>query len=437
MAKNSNNKHYNVNGEPLYDQKDDMLCSWKEIADYVKRDVRTCYRWTKELSFPVQKYDTDQVRSRVWAKKTDIDVWLEKRKNNHHNGIKTKSRIPAVKIAVISCLVLIILSLSFIYFIARQADSNPEYISLAMLPFTEQDSNEYRDYFRLGITEEIAASLKQSGRFRVIPLFTVPDFNSWLERSNLNIADLGADFILNGKVKRSEDSIDVFVKLASSDYSTVVFEHEFSGDMKNFPALKNNIINRLAAELKIQMPLVAFAQSVTTSEDDAFDTYLKGMSILNSIKMGKNGPPINLFYQGNYYQGLGTKESNEFAIQLFTRAIEADEDLSQAYIGLAQCYMNYANYGWDYNIKWVEQALELLNSQVHQKEKYPGYFSSLTRLYLLKYLLFDRDTKHLVSETINRGILKYPHDPIINSLLSYWKFQQLENLGIRLIGKTP
>lgn len=55
----------------------EVLDSWKEIADYLGKDIRTCYRWEKELGLPVHRIDDKSSRSKVFAYKSEIDQWLK------------------------------------------------------------------------------------------------------------------------------------------------------------------------------------------------------------------------------------------------------------------------------------------------------------------------------------------------------------------------
>ncbi|MBN2265604.1 MAG: hypothetical protein JW775_07310, partial [Candidatus Aminicenantes bacterium] len=54
-----------------------ILDSWKEIAEYLKRDVRTCQRYERELGLPVHRIDRS-ARARVYAYADEIDAWREK-----------------------------------------------------------------------------------------------------------------------------------------------------------------------------------------------------------------------------------------------------------------------------------------------------------------------------------------------------------------------
>ena len=58
----------------------DRLDSWKDIAAYLRKDVRTCQRWHRDFGLPVRRY-VDSSRSRIFADKREIDEWLRSRGN--------------------------------------------------------------------------------------------------------------------------------------------------------------------------------------------------------------------------------------------------------------------------------------------------------------------------------------------------------------------
>ena len=57
--------------------KNDRLDSWKEIANYICRDVSTCMKWEKELELPIFRVNKKSSRSPVFAFKSDIDNWFK------------------------------------------------------------------------------------------------------------------------------------------------------------------------------------------------------------------------------------------------------------------------------------------------------------------------------------------------------------------------
>jgi hypothetical protein len=56
----------------------DRLDSWKEIASYLDREVRTAQRWEKRESLPVHRH-LHHTTSSVYAYKTEIDKWRDTR----------------------------------------------------------------------------------------------------------------------------------------------------------------------------------------------------------------------------------------------------------------------------------------------------------------------------------------------------------------------
>ena len=60
----------------------DVLNSWKEVASYLGRGVRTVQRWEQELSLPVRR-PRGKSRSAIIAFRSELDEWLQ-RASRHH-----------------------------------------------------------------------------------------------------------------------------------------------------------------------------------------------------------------------------------------------------------------------------------------------------------------------------------------------------------------
>jgi DNA-binding transcriptional regulator YiaG len=56
---------------------DEILNSWKEVASYMGRGVRTVQRWEQELGLPVRR-PRGRSRSAVIAFKSELDTWLHR-----------------------------------------------------------------------------------------------------------------------------------------------------------------------------------------------------------------------------------------------------------------------------------------------------------------------------------------------------------------------
>src|ERR1700751_4547956 len=53
-----------------------ILSTWKEIATYLNRGVRTVQRWESEFTMPVHR--TGEDRGSVFAFADELDSWLER-----------------------------------------------------------------------------------------------------------------------------------------------------------------------------------------------------------------------------------------------------------------------------------------------------------------------------------------------------------------------
>lgn len=57
---------------------EDILDSWKAVADYLGRSVRTCQRLEQEAGLPIHRLD-ESAKARVFAYKEEIDAWRDRK----------------------------------------------------------------------------------------------------------------------------------------------------------------------------------------------------------------------------------------------------------------------------------------------------------------------------------------------------------------------
>src|SRR5215831_17179811 len=86
-------------------ERDNQLDSWKEIAAYLKRGVRTVQHWEREAGLPVRRLATKK-RGAVYAYKREIDTWREQRSSllaaDHERtspSERIRQRFPSKKVA--------------------------------------------------------------------------------------------------------------------------------------------------------------------------------------------------------------------------------------------------------------------------------------------------------------------------------------------------
>jgi hypothetical protein len=75
---------------------EDRLDSWKEIAAYLKRGVRTVQRWERSNGLPVRRLELDK-HGTVYAYKAELDAWWHSRQQSVVRGEedRTEAEAPA------------------------------------------------------------------------------------------------------------------------------------------------------------------------------------------------------------------------------------------------------------------------------------------------------------------------------------------------------
>lgn len=62
-------------GHDGFDAEAGVLNSWKEIASFMKRGIRTVQRWERELGLPVRRVGNRRGNS-VFAFRNELNAWL-------------------------------------------------------------------------------------------------------------------------------------------------------------------------------------------------------------------------------------------------------------------------------------------------------------------------------------------------------------------------
>jgi Tol biopolymer transport system component len=85
------------------------LDSWKAIAAYLKRDVRTVRRWEKSEGLPVRRH-LHQAQSTVYAYRSEIDAWATTRQPRRQEIPAWRRRVPALSFAAVLMLSLLLVA---------------------------------------------------------------------------------------------------------------------------------------------------------------------------------------------------------------------------------------------------------------------------------------------------------------------------------------
>lgn len=201
-------------------------------------------------------------------------------------------------------------------------------IMLAVLPFENLTGDRGQDYFSDGLTEEMAAQLggldaKQLGVIGGTSMKRYKQTNGTMRQIG---SELGAQYVLDGSVRRDAERVRVTAKLVQTRDQTQVWSKEYDRQLTSLLALQSEIAHEIAREIQLTLdrPLQSGGNAeLTEKEYQAYDLYLRG----------------------RYFWNKRTVEGFRRASEYFQQAAEKDPRYARAYAGLADCYTLMGSYG--------------------------------------------------------------------------------------------
>ena len=185
--------------------------------------------------------------------------------------------------------------------------------SVAILPFTNLDSNPDTGYFADGVTEEILHRLSTLKTLHILGRTSSFAFRN-SEQGPARISELlGVRYLLHGSVRRDENFVRVTARLLD-ETGYQVWSQTFDRELAGIFVIQSEIASTVASQIinKI-IPLDEQPAARTTKNMDAYNEYLIGRAFTNSRVAG--------------WQPKATES--------FRRAIELDAGYAPPYAGLA------------------------------------------------------------------------------------------------------
>ena len=272
----------------------DRLDSWKEIASYLRRDVRTVQRWEKKEGLPVYRHLHDKLGS-IYAYRNELTDWFTTRQQSGAT-VATGNRQEVLA----------------------------EKIKIAVLPFGNLSGAKEDDYFSDGLTEEMITQITrlQASELAVIARTTAEHYDSSSKSLDQMRKDLGVGYVLEGKVRRGGNRVRITAQLIQMKDQTQLWAETYERDLSDVLSVQADIAQAIAREINLALNL---SQSTRLSDlqkangkvqPAAYDAYLKARYNLHQMTPGAISK----------------------SIEDFERAIQLDEKYAPAYAGLASAY---------------------------------------------------------------------------------------------------
>lgn len=295
----------------------EILDSWKDVADYLKRDVRTCQRWERTMGLPVHRLDGSP-RARVFVYKDELDEWIAA-KAHEHVASEITSRKTA---AVIGVIILFIGAVSYGLWrwVFNPRPSGPG--SIAVLPFTDLSPSKDQAPWCEGIAETILNALADARGLRILSRNS-----SFLFTSEGDLLKAGrmldAGRLLTGSLQRSENRIRIIVRLVDAKSGDQLWSKLYDREAADVFAVQDEIAKDVFEALNAEVPSPAHTFLARTGTKD----------------LGA----YNLYIQGRYFWNKRGKDDLLKSIDFFLKAVALDPGYAPAYAGLADAYWILGN----------------------------------------------------------------------------------------------
>ena len=189
--------------------------------------------------------------------------------------------------------------------------------SIAVLPFTNMSGDPEQEYFSDGITEDIITDLSKISALSVIARNTSFTYKGKAVKVQAVGKELGADFILEGSVRKAGARVRVSGQLIESKDGTHIWAERFDRDLTDIFAIQDEITHAIVEQLRVKL-LPQEKKSIAKAPTDnleAYNYYLKGRE---------------LFHRGS-------KSCYRAAREMFVQATALDPSYARAYAGIADC----------------------------------------------------------------------------------------------------
>lgn len=196
--------------------------------------------------------------------------------------------------------------------------------TVAVLPFDDMGGNKDQDHVANGMTEDIITSLTKYHWLAVIARNSTTTYKGQAPDVRRVGEELGADYIIEGSIRRIRDHLRVTVQLIDAGTGKHIWAERYDRDIQDIFSVQDEMTATIAATIEPELALAEGRRAgrKPTESLDAWDCYHLGLSRLYQF----------------------SRESNLEAQRLFKRAVEIDPGFSSAYARLAYAMVISAVY---------------------------------------------------------------------------------------------
>ena len=215
---------------------EDRLDSWKAIARYLGRSVRTVRRWEQQQALPVHRL-MHQSKASVFAFRQELDDWREARASGPTGRARAKeSKEPRETSAA-----------------PQGPAGDGDAAGIAVLPFRFAGPDPAHAWVADGLTEEMIAGFSRLAKLRVTSRTSSAAFRGSDRDSNTIAGLLGVNYLLEGGVVGDGRRLRINVRLIDPQRDDHVWSRQFAGDMEQIFDIQEQIVRAVVDALQLRL----------------------------------------------------------------------------------------------------------------------------------------------------------------------------------------
>ena len=288
----------------------------------------------------------------------------------------------------LSALLLAVVSVAYFFSVWQEAlisQSSPAAEKrLVVLPFVNIGNDPKQEYFVDGITDDLITDL--SGLSSIVVISRTASYRYKGQEINPQEVgeQLGADYLLEGSVRKSDKRWRINVKLINASDGASLWAKRYEDTETSLFGVQGEVARKIVEALAIQLN-AQDKQRLSYRPTTNFEAY-------------------ELFLLGQKQFKVRTKEANEAAQDAYRQAIQLDPNFARAYGALAVALDVYYWRGWsDTPTETLDRALEMAR---YATELDPG---SPQAHWALGYTLLYRKEPHKAAAAVKRAIELAPN----------------------------
>jgi TolB-like protein/Flp pilus assembly protein TadD len=273
------------------------LESWKQIASYLSRSVRTVRRWERQEGLPVHRHMHRSLGS-VFALRSEIDAWRQAvaGATGADRGTTPLAPIGPTR-------------------------------SIAVLPFANLSADEDHAYFVDGLAEELITTLSRVQALRVTARTSSATLRGTTKGTRAIARQLGVRYLLAGSVRRNGARLRISAQLIDAANDVTLWGDTHEGTLDDVFTVQERFTRMVVAALELRLT--------------ADDAQRLAEPTIPSV------PAYECYLRARYAAWGWRRESIDHSVRLLQQALQIIGDNVRLHAALGLAHLHYREAGID------------------------------------------------------------------------------------------